>query len=130
MRRLDVAWLLVWAALSSAWCLTAAPRTERRRSTSRTTCAPGVTSWRTGSNRDFMRAGTMPLPLDVEYLPIYWWERARGREFDVETAADFHAILPYARAMSLPFLVGLLDLRHARWPGRSAARGPGGSPSC
>ena len=24
MRRLDVAWLLLWAALSSAWCLSAA----------------------------------------------------------------------------------------------------------
>ena len=103
MRRLDVAWLLVWAALSSAWCLSAAsdlsaafdePNNLRW----------GVTSWRTGSNYAFMRAGTMPLPPDVQYLPIHWWELARGQAFDVEhSTADFHAILPYARAMSLPF---------------------------
>jgi len=108
MRRFDVAWLLVWAALSSAWCLTAS------RDLSAAFDEPynlrwGVTSWRSGSNYQFMRAGTMPLPPDVQYLPIHWWERARGREFDVDNSIeDFHAILPYARLMSLPFWWGLL----------------------
>ena len=100
MRRLDVAWLLLWIALSSAWCLTAA------RDLSATFDEPfylraGLNSWRTGSNRELMRAGTMPLPVDVQYLPIYLWERSRGEPFD--TDRDFHAILPYARAMNLPF---------------------------
>lgn len=108
MRRLDVAWFLLWAAGSSAWCVTAA------RELSAAFDEPnnlrwGVTSWRTGSNYAFMRAGTMPLPPDVQYLPIHWWERARGQEFDVETSvADFHAILPYARLMTLPFWWALL----------------------
>ena len=108
MRRLDVAWLLLWMALSSAWCLTAA------RDLSAVFDEPnnlrwGVMSWRTGSNHSFMRAGTMPLPPDVQYLPIHWWERDRGKEFDVENSvADFHAILPYARMMSLPFWWAML----------------------
>ena len=51
MRRFDVAWLLVWAALSSAWCLSAS------RELSAAFDEPyylrwGVTSWRTGSNYD------------------------------------------------------------------------------
>lgn len=108
MRRFDVAWLLVWAALSSAWCLTAS------RDLSAAFDEPynlrwGVTSWRSGSNYEFMRAGTMPLPPDVQYLPIHWWEKARGQEFDVENSIDdFHAVLPYARMMTLLFWWGLL----------------------
>jgi hypothetical protein len=100
MRRLDVAWLVVWMALSSAWCLTAA------RDLSATFDEPfylraGLNSWRTGSNWELMKAGTMPLPVDVEYLPIYLWERSRGEPFDLDR--DFHAILPYSRAMNLVF---------------------------
>jgi hypothetical protein len=108
MRRVDVAWFLLWAVASTAWTVTAA------RELSAVFDEPnnlrwGVTSWRTGSNYSFMRAGTMPLPPDVQYLPIHWWERARGQEFDVENSvADFHAILPYARLMSLPFWWALL----------------------
>src|SRR5687768_9686936 len=108
MRWLDVAWFLLWAAASTAWTVTAA------RDLSAVFDEPnnlrwGVTSWRTGSNYAFMRAGTMPLPPDVQYLPIHWWELARGQEFDVENSADdFHAILPYARLMSLPFWWALL----------------------
>lgn len=108
MRWPDVAWLLVWTALSSAWCLAAGPELSAAFDEPNN-LRWGVTSWRTGSNRAFMRAGTMPLPPDVQYLPIHWWERARGREFDVENSiADFHAILPYARVLSLPFWWGLL----------------------
>jgi hypothetical protein len=100
MRRSDVAWLLVWAALSSAWCLSAA------RDLSATFDEPfylraGLNSWRTGSNYELMRAGTMPLPVDVEYLPIYVWERSRGEPFDFDR--DLHTVLPYARAMNLVF---------------------------
>jgi hypothetical protein len=100
MRRLDVVWLLVWAALSSAWCLTAA------HDLSATFDEPfylraGLNSWRTGSNRELMKAGTMPLPVDVQYLPIYLWERHRGEPFDLDY--DLHTVLPYARAMNLVF---------------------------
>src|SRR5258707_13117028 len=78
MRRLDVAWLLVWAALSSAWCVSAAPELSAVFDEPNN-LRWGVTSWRTGSNYSFMRAGTMPLPVDVQYLPIHWWERSRGQ---------------------------------------------------
>jgi hypothetical protein len=127
MRRFDVAWLLAWAALSSAWCLTAA------RDLSATFDEPfymrtGLGSWRTGSNRELMKAGTMPLPVDVQYLPIHWWERARGDQFDVTNSIqDFHTILPYARAMNLPFwwvllIYGMLVARQfgGPWAGRFA----------
>src|SRR5262249_18725842 len=56
-----------------------------------------------GSNFDFMREGTMPLPVDVQYLPIHIWERSRGAQFNVENPNDFHTILPYARAMTQLF---------------------------
>lgn len=100
MRRLDVAWLLMWATLSSAWCLTAA------RDLSATFDEPfyarvGLQTWRTGSNFDLMRAGTMPLPVDVQYLPVHLWERWRGEPFDPDR--DLHTFLPYSRAMNLVF---------------------------
>src|SRR5947209_6991286 len=124
MRRLDVAWLLVWGALSSAWCLSAA------RDLSVAFDEPnylrwGVSSWRTGSNWELMKAGTMPLSVDVEYLPIYLWERARGEPFDLDR--DFHTVLPYARAMNLVFwwlllVYGMLVARTfgGDWAGRFA----------
>jgi hypothetical protein len=124
MRRLDVAWLLLWGVVSSAWCLTAA------RELSATFDEPfylraTLGSFRTGSNWELMKAGTMPLPVDVEYLPIYLWERSRGEPFDLDR--DFHTILPYARAMNLVFwwvllVYGMLLARTfgGDWAGRFA----------
>jgi Dolichyl-phosphate-mannose-protein mannosyltransferase len=124
MRRLDVAWLLAWMALSSAWCLTAA------RDLSATFDEPfylraGLNSWRTKSNYDLMRAGTMPLPVDVQYLPIFLLERVRGEPFDVDR--DLHTILPYSRVLNLPFwwvllVYGMLvgRLFGGPWAGRFA----------
>jgi hypothetical protein len=100
MRRFDVAWVVLWAALSSAWCLTAAQHLSAAFDEPNN-LRWGITSWRTGSNYDFMRAGTMPLSSDVQYLPIHIWEWWRGEPFD--TDRDFHTILPYARAMDLVF---------------------------
>jgi len=103
MRRwFDVAWLVLWGALSSAWCLTAAPDLSAAFD-EWNNLRWGVTSFRTGSNFDFMREGTMPLAVDVQYLPIHIWERSRGTPFDVVNPTDFHTILPYARAMNLLF---------------------------
>jgi hypothetical protein len=127
MRRFDVAWLFAWAALSSAWCLTA------DRDLSAAFDEPfylraGLTSWRTGSNRELMKAGTMPLPVDVECLPVHAWERSRGREFNVtDGIQDFQTVLPYARASNLPFwwvllAYGMLLARQfgGPWAGRFA----------
>jgi hypothetical protein len=42
----------------------------------------GLDHWRSGSYRTLMRAGTMPLPVDVQTLPLYIWERERGTPFN------------------------------------------------
>src|SRR5262245_46736004 len=99
-RWVDLVWLAAFAIASSAWCLTAAMHIGA------TFDEPfyikaGLTSWRTGSNKLLMRAGTMTLPVDVQTLPIYLWERWRGAEFD--PIADFHSVLPVARAANLLF---------------------------
>jgi hypothetical protein len=85
----------------------------------------GLISWRTGSNKLLMRAGTMTLPVDVQTLPIYLWEHYRGTLFDPEK--DLHTVLPVARATNLVFwwlLLGYsLRLGHAFggvWAGRLA----------
>jgi hypothetical protein len=118
MRRFDVAWLLLWGAISSAWCLSAAPRL------SATFDEPyyvqfGIESWRSGSNREMMKKGCAPLPIDIEYLPIYIWEQFRDEPFDA--TRDVHAVLPYARAMNLVFwwmllVYGSLVARHFGGP--------------
>lgn len=96
----DVLWLLAFGVASSAWCLTAASRLGA------TFDEPfylnaGLTSWRTGSNKLLMTAGTMPLPVDVQTLPIHVWERIRGEEF--HAYKDIGTILPAARAANLAF---------------------------
>jgi hypothetical protein len=101
----DVLWFLAVAGLSAAWCLTAAPKLGP------TFDEPfylqsGLTHWRTGSNKVLMSAGCMPLPVDVQTLPLYLWERARGTPFDPNV--DMDTILPVARAMTLGFWFLLL----------------------
>ncbi|HJT78353.1 MAG TPA: hypothetical protein VJ739_14210, partial [Gemmataceae bacterium] len=116
----DAAWLVVLGLVSSAWCVTAAGRL------SATFDEPiyltrGLERWRTGSHAGLLHLGTMPLPPDVQTLPLYLAERWRGRPFDVET--DFERLLPWARAGTLAFW--WLLLLHAWLAGRSLA-GPWG----
>lgn len=99
-RWVDVVWLLVFGIASSVWCLTAAARLGA------TFDEPfyikaGLASWRTGSNKLLMRAGTMTLPVDVQTLPVYLWEQGRGHQFDHE--GELHTVLPVARAANLVF---------------------------
>ena len=98
--RIDLLWLLLCGIISSIWCITAANRL------SATFDEPfymeeGLKSWRTGSYDILMRKGTMPLPVDVETLPLYVWERIEGKPFDV--SAEFGRLLPVARAGNLVF---------------------------
>jgi hypothetical protein len=123
-RRFDIAWILLWGLLSSAWCVTAA------RDLSATFDEPfylqsGMESWRSGSNYALLRVGTMPLPIDVEYLPLYIWEQVRGEPFDLNT--DFRTILTYARMGNLWFwwllliyTCALARLFGGPWAGRFA----------
>ncbi|HKI37667.1 MAG TPA: hypothetical protein VKA46_37795 [Gemmataceae bacterium] len=120
----DALWLVAWGVLSSAWCVTAAGELGA------TFDEPlyltrGLEGWRTGSHAGLIRVGTMPLPIDVQTLPLYLRERASGTKFD--TAADCDTLLRWARAGTLPFwwlllLYGLLAGRQigGPWGGRLA----------
>lgn len=123
-RLFDALWFLFWAVLSSAWCVTAASQLTA------TYDEPiyvqrGVEHWRTGSTSGLMELGAMPLPMDVETLPIYLWERWHGTRLDA--VGDLDRLLPWARAAALVFWWALLFYagRIARslggpWAGRLA----------
>ena len=120
MNRTDIAWLLAVAGLSSALCLSAG-RTLGATFDEPFYLEKGLEHWRTGSYRTLMRAGTMPLPVDAQTLPLHLWERHRG------APVDFGDALPVVRAMNLPFwwLLLLSAFRLARrfggpWAGRFA----------
>lgn len=118
----DAMWLLVFGIASSAWCVTAATQLGA------TFDEPfhmnaGLTAWRTGSNKLLMSAGCMPLPVDVQTLPIYLWEQYRGVEF--HQYREMATILPVARATNLVFWWVLLTyaMRLGRtWGGAWAGR--------
>lgn len=117
----DWLWLLMCAALSSVWCLTTA------RQIGATFDEPiyierGLEGWRTGSHHGLIRMGTMPLPAEVQTLPLYLAERWRGRPWDLN--ADCTTVLTAARAGNLPFWWLLL---FCGWRmGRSLAGDKGG----
>ncbi len=120
----DALWLLAVGVASSAWCLTAAAQLGATFDEPLYVKA-GLTSWRTGSNKLLMRAGTMPLPVDVQTLPVYLWEQHRGAEFD--PVSGLHTVLPVCRAANLVFwwLVLVYSMRLGRtfggvWGGRLA----------
>jgi hypothetical protein len=109
----EVLWFLAWAIASSVWCVTAAGRLGA------TFDEPfyisrGLEHWRTGSYRELLRLGTMPLPVDVQTLPLYFWECCRGSPLDV--IDDWDSILPWARGATLSFwwLLLLYGWRSAR----------------
>ncbi len=123
-RWVDALWLVAFGVVSSVWCVTSAARVGP------TFDEPhhlngGLVGWRTGCNKILMKAGCMPLPVDVQTLPIYVWERVRGVPFD--QVGDMETILPVARAANLAFwwllLVYAMKLGRTfggRWGGRLA----------
>ena len=120
----DAAWFLFWAAVSSAWCLTAAAQLSATFDEP-TYVQCGLERWRSGSTAGLMRLGTMPLPVDVETLPLYVWERLHGVRLD--PVGRLYQLLPWARASALLFWWLLLFYagRAARslggpWAGRLA----------
>lgn len=121
----DGLWLVLLVAATSFWCVRIAG------SLSATFDEPtylqcGLEHWRTGSYKSLMRLGTMPLPVDVQTLPLYLWEREHGTQIDVYR--DMNWILAWARAANLVFWALLLVyvFRIARsiagpWAGRIAS---------
>lgn len=117
---LDWSWFLVLGAVSTLWCITAAGQL------SATYDEPfyitqGLQCWHTGTHQNLLRMGTMPLPIDLETLPLYLWERWQGIRFDPQR--DMDQLLPLARGITLLFW--WLLLIYARLAGRHLA-GPWG----
>jgi len=123
-RWFDAAWLFAFGLLSSAWCLTAAWQLGATYDEP-TYLDLGLNFWRTGSHRQLLRLGTMPLPMDVQTLPLAVAERWLGQLWDLD--ANFHKLLPWMRHGNLAFWWLLLynALRLGRdlggpWGGRLA----------
>src|SRR5690242_8640612 len=117
----DWLWFLAWGLASSVWCWTAA------RELGATFDEPiyirrGLEGWRTGSHQGLLQLGTMPLPVDVDTLPLYLWERWHGIRLDPEH--DLQRLLPWARSGTLLFW--WLLLIYARLAGRQLAGAWGG----
>jgi hypothetical protein len=93
-------WLFVFGVASSLACLTAAHRLGA------TFDEPvylekGLQAWRTGSHHGLIRMGTMPLPADLQTLPLYLTERCIGHPWDLRS--DFGRLLPWFRTGTLVF---------------------------
>jgi hypothetical protein len=96
----DCVWFLGWALASSAWCVAAASQLGA------TFDEPvylvrGLEHWRTGSHSGLLRLGTMPLPVDVDTLPLYLWER--WHKTVIDPARDWEQVIHWARAGTLVF---------------------------
>ena len=120
----DAAWVLAVGTAASVWCGTAWTRVGPTFDEPAHLNA-GLAAWRTGSNKQLMTWGAMPLPIDVQTLPVYLMERAQGWEYKPYLQLD--VLLPFARMASLPFFWVLLvyGLRWGRllggpWAGRLA----------
>src|SRR4051812_3787794 len=90
----DAVWLCCFGVASTLWCLYAAgalgPTFDEP-----TYLRCGLEHWHTGSYKQLMRLGTMPLAVDLQTLTVHIWERWRG------AALPFADALRAARTTSL-----------------------------
>ncbi len=109
----DALWFLAWAVASSLWCLTSAaqigPTFDEPLYLER-----GLSGWRQFSHWGLLQLGTMPLPIDVQTLPLYLWESANGVQIDAH--ADLDRVIFWMRTGNLVFWWLLL------WYGRQTGR--------
>ena len=117
---LDWLWALFWLAASSAWCITAGAELGATFDEP-VYVARGLEGWRTGSHSGLLRLGTMPLPADLQTLPLHLYETRYGVELD--PVADLARVLPWARAVTLGFWWLLLSYG---WLTGRALAGPWG----
>jgi hypothetical protein len=101
----DFVWIILWGGIFGALTMAASQRLSATFDEPFNLRA-GLQHWRTGSTFTLMRYGNMPLPADVETLPVYVSERLRGRQWDLTT--EFDRILAIARAGNLFFWFVLL----------------------
>ncbi|MFQ3593284.1 MAG: hypothetical protein SNJ82_08870 [Gemmataceae bacterium] len=99
-RGVNLVWLVLVAGLSS-WACVASTQELGVTFDEPTYIERGLQRWREGTLSPLIRLGTMPLPVDVQTAPLYWWERLNGPSFDPR--ADLERLLPAARAMNLLF---------------------------
>src|SRR5262249_15339581 len=91
-------WFFTCLFASSVWCIDAA--SQLGATLDEPIYLPsGLDYWHTGSHSKLMHFGTMPLPIDVETLPLFLWERWHGARFDLDR--DTERLLPWARAGTL-----------------------------
>jgi hypothetical protein len=114
--RCEVLWFLACAVLSSVYCVTSSSQLGA------TVDEPdyvfhGMNRWRTGRHNLFMHGGIMPLSCEVQTLPLYVVELARGQPF--EATPDCTRILAWVRAGNLVFW--WLVLGYGGWLGRQLA---------
>src|SRR5437588_4536661 len=100
IQRFELVVVLLAGLFSSLWCVTAA-RESSATFDEPTYLQEGLTRWRSGSLAGLLKLGTMPLPVDVQTLPLYLWERWHDRPINLDT--DFERVLPWARACTLVF---------------------------
>jgi hypothetical protein len=120
----DCLWFLAFATCSSIWCVTAAQQLGASFDEP-VYLVRGLEHWRTGSASGLLRMGTMPLPADLDTLPLYLWERWHG--VPIDPLRDWEKVIPWARAGTLFFwwLLLFYALRTGRmlggpWGGRLA----------
>jgi hypothetical protein len=99
-RWFDGAWLVLCVVTGSVWCVAASPRLSATFDEP-TYVRLGLESWHTGSSGRLLDLGTMPLPMHLDTLPIYLWER--WREEPLDAVHDLDRLLPVARLGTLPF---------------------------
>jgi hypothetical protein len=113
----DWLWLLAWGLISSAWCLGSAQQLGATFDEPGDV-ASGLEFWRTGSHKELLRVGAMPLPMDICALPIYVYERLHHVTVNLEHG-DVHTPIFLARTGTLVFwwLLLFYAWRAASWLG-------------
>ena len=124
---LDLLWLVALGLLSSAAIVAGASYLSGTFD-ERFYLESGLIRWHTGSTYELMKAGTMPLPIDVQTFAlriVEWW---RGQPWRIDT--EYGEMLPIARAGTLIFwwLALFYAMRIGRdlggpWAGRLAIAG-------
>jgi hypothetical protein len=121
-RLVNLGWLLLWGAIATAWCWSAGYKQGI------TYDEPfyvrgGLTNWRVLNHRELLLLGTMPLPAEVQMLPLRLAEIVAS----ADPEHDMHKWLPIARMGTVLFVWILLwasfrlgALYGGTWGGRLA----------
>src|ERR1700722_13513356 len=96
----DILWFIAFATASSAWCIGAAAQLGPTFDEP-TYLERGLKAWHAGSHTGLLELGTIPLPPDVQTLPLYLWELSQGTVIDPQR--DLSVVLFWMRLGNLVF---------------------------